>query len=110
MRKGALTGRRVLLSGATTASTVATRLANTNEGTIDPRLRITLEEIGEALNVFEAARYSRDGHLDSSALDDALDTAIRGLRRLSELKQWRARTADAVSRAADRLKGVVWDR
>ena len=110
IRKGALTATRVLMSGATTSAAVASRLANGNGGTLDPRLRTTLEELGESLGVFTASRYSRIGDLDAPALDAALDMGIRALRRLHAMKQWPARAADALSRAADRVKGAVWDR
>lgn len=77
---------------------------------MDPRMRMTLDEISESLGVFEPARYSRSGDLDASALDAALDTGTRALRRLYAMNQWPARTADAWSRTAARLKDAVWSR
>jgi hypothetical protein len=79
-------------------------------GGMDPRMRMTLEELSESLSVFAAARYSRNGDLDAPALDAALDTGTRALRRLYAMNQWPARTADALSRAAARLRGAVWPR
>ena len=110
IRKGALTSKRVLISGATTSAAVAARLADPNGATMDPRLRMTLEELSGSLRVFAAARYSRTGDLDLSTLDASLDTGIQALRRLYAMQQWPARTADALSRAAGRMKGAVWDR
>jgi hypothetical protein len=108
IRKSALRAKRVLLSAATTSPAVAARLA---EGTtIDPRLRITLEQLGESLRVFEAARYSRSTDLAAPALDASLESAIDALQRLYAMRQWPARTVDALSRAAERLKGAVWNR
>jgi len=110
IRKGALRVKRVLISSATTAAAVAAGLADPNRATLDPRLRIALEELGESLHVLGAARYGRSGDLDASALDASLDTGIEALRRLHEMQQWPARTADALSRAADLVRGAVWDR
>lgn len=110
IRRGRLSTQRVLISGATTAAAVASRLAAVNSEAMDPRLRMTLEELSGPLGVFAAARYSPSGDLDAPALDAALDTGIRALRRLQTMKQWPARTTEALSRAADRVKGAVWDR
>lgn len=73
-------------------------------------MRMPLEELSESLRVFAAARYSRSGGLDVSALDAALDTGTRALRRLYAMIQWPARTADALSCAAARLRGTLWPR
>ncbi|HEY3162394.1 MAG TPA: hypothetical protein VGJ78_25725 [Vicinamibacterales bacterium] len=105
VRKGALTVKRVLVSGATTPGAIDAALSRS----IDPRVRFALEEIREAMRVFTAARYSRSGKLDRAALDASLDSAIAALRRLHEMHQWRSRTVDALSRATDRVK-AVWDR
>jgi hypothetical protein len=110
IRKGYLRAQRVLMSAATTPAAVAARLADPKGATLDPRLRMTLEELGESLRVFAAVRYSRGGDLDAAELDARLETGIAALRRLYVMQQWPARTADALSRAAGRMKGVVWDR
>lgn len=73
-------------------------------------MRLPLEELNESLRVFAAARYRRNGGLDASALDAVLDTGTRALRRLYAMIQWPGRTADALSRAAARLRGAVWPR
>lgn len=73
-------------------------------------MRRPLEELSESLGVFAAARYSRSGDLEASALGAALDTGTHALRRLYAMIQWPARTADALSRAAARLRGAVWPR
>ncbi len=110
IRKGYLSAQRVLMSAATTPAAVAARLADPKGATLDPRLRMTLEELGESLRVFAAVRYSRGGDLEAAELDARLETGIAALRRLYVMQQWPARTADALSRAAGRMKGVVWDR
>lgn len=123
IRKGPLSTERALISGATTAAAVAARLAAENGGTMpgppsrqprwggmDPRVQMPLEELNESLRVFAAARYSRSADLDASALDAALDTGTRALRRLCAMIQWPARIADTLSRAASRLRGAVWSR
>jgi hypothetical protein len=110
VRKSALSSQRVLISGATTASAVAARLEERGAGRIDPRLRVTLEELGDALAAFAGARYARADTLDSSALDAALEAGMRAVARLQMLKRWPARAADAASRAAEHLRGLAWNR
>jgi hypothetical protein len=110
IRKGALSVKRVVISGATTSAAVAARLADPNSATIDPRLRMTFEALGDSLRVFAAARYSRGRDVDAAELDASLDTGIEALGRLYAMQQWPARTADALSRATRRMKGAVWDR
>jgi hypothetical protein len=108
VRKGALRTKRVFASAPTTSAAVAACLANAT--TIDPRLRIALEQLGESLRAFETARYSRGSHLDAPRLDASLESAIDALRRLYAMQQWPARTAHALSHAAERIKDAVWSR
>ena len=108
IRKGALRATRLRLSAAITSPAVAARLAEAT--TIDPRLQITLEQLGASLRVLEAARYGRSGHLDAAALDASLASGIDALQRLYAMQRWPARTVDALSRAAERIKDAVWSR
>jgi hypothetical protein len=110
IRKSGWSARRVVVSGATTSAAIAAQLANANGAAIDPRLRTALEEVSESLRVLAAARYSRSGDIDASTLDASLYTGLAALRRLYAMQQWQTRTADALSRAADRIKGAVWER
>jgi len=110
IRKGTLRTKRVLVSAATTPTTFAARLAGANGATSDPRLRSSLEELGESLRLFAAARYRRNENVDAPALDKSFERAIEMLQRLYAMQQWPARTADALSHAAERLKGALWSR
>jgi hypothetical protein len=60
--------------------------------------------------VFSAARYSRNGHLDTSALDAALDNGAAAIRRLRVTKLWPVRKADALAKSVSELGGAVWSR
>ena len=104
IRKGALSTKRVLLSGAATSAAVAANPA--------------LQDLAAALRAFEAARYSRTTpRIESMArtpgviagLDASLDSAIEMLQRMHAKHQWPARTVDALSRARNRMR-AVWDR
>lgn len=109
VRKGVLRAKRVLMSAATTPNAVAARLADGHDAVMDPRVRISLDQLGDSMRVLAAARYSRSGDLNPTALDASLDSAIDALRRLYAMQQWPARTAAALSRAAEGMK-AVWRR
>jgi hypothetical protein len=110
VRKGLLSTQRVLLSAPTTSSAIATQLAQPGAEAIDPRLRVALDELSEALGVFGAARYGRGPSLDASALDAGLEAGTRALGRLQTLNQWPARAGAAASRAVAHVKGLAWSR
>ena len=110
IRTGTLRARRVVVSSATTSAAVAARLASANGAATDPRLRLMLEALNESLQALAAARYGRSGDLDAAGIDASLDRGIEALRHLYARHQWPARTSDALSRAADRMKGAVWAR
>ncbi len=81
IRTGLLRRRRAVLSASTTPKGVA-----------DGPLR-------EALRVFSAARYGRDGHVDSAALDAALDGSSSAVRRLHVSALWPMRTVTSIARS-----------
>jgi hypothetical protein len=94
VRKGRLSRKRTLVSAPTTADAIARHLAN---GTApEPRTRMALSEIRESLLVFNAAHYRRNGQLDVTALDAALDHGETALRRMRLSTRWPMRTADAL--------------
>lgn len=109
IRKGGLSVTRVVMSGSATAATVAAGLAPHDGSAVDPRIAVALGDLNESLGVLASARYGRGSALDAPALDGALDTTIRALRRLDALKQWRARAAERLSRASARLVDI-WNR
>jgi hypothetical protein len=110
LRKGILRPKRALISAPTTAAAIALQLDSGNLCQRDARARAVLEEIQGALRVFGAARYGRNGHLDVTALDTALDGGARAIRRLRVMKRWPRRAADALTGAAGRLRGILWAR
>jgi len=60
--------------------------------------------------VFSAARYSRNGHLDTVALDQALDDGHTALRRLRFATLRPVRAAEALVKSAAALGSMVWSR
>jgi len=120
LRKGRLSAKRVVISSSATSGAIDGALADAGSNRLRAsrygesavalaKAERTLEDLRESLRVFEAARYSRSGELDHGALDAALETGTAALRRLHEMRQWRARTMETMSRAADRMK-AVWER
>ena len=57
----------------TTSSAIAAQLAQPDAGKFDPRLRVVLDQLSEALAVFGATRYGRAHPLDATALDSAFE-------------------------------------
>jgi len=107
VRKGRLSRKRTLVSAPTTADAIARQLAN---GTApEPRTRLALGEIRESLLVFNAAHYRRNGQLDVTALDAALDHGETALRRMrfSTRWPWPIRTADALVKSVGRRGAEV---
>ena len=88
--------RRVLLSAATTPTTI-TRELNNGHGP-DPRTRSSAESIAQALGVLGAAGYGRATPENSAALDTALEESTEAVRRLRAGTQW-PRRATAAMRA-----------
>jgi len=97
VRKGWLRPRRVLLSASTTSRVIASHLGNGRR--IRPATRVRLESIADALGVFSAASYSRNGKPDSSALDAAIESSKDSIRALRTSARWPMRTAGAVMRS-----------
>jgi hypothetical protein len=76
-----LRGKRTVLSAAVTPGTIALngKSASTSE---------SWQPLSEALRTFSAARYSRNGGVDGTALDAALAEGRDAIKRL-RLAQWR---------------------
>lgn len=110
LRKGLLGRKRALISAPTTAAAVAAHIGNGQGQPSDARTEMMLDEILESLRVFGAARYGRNGHLDTAALDTALDRGMSAIRRLRVVKLWPMRAADAVAKAGVELRETVWSR
>ncbi len=108
LRKGILRPRRAMVSAPTTAETMARQLGNGNRAGL--RTQAMLEEIRDSLHVFNAARYSRNGHLDTTALDTTLEIGTSAIRRLRFTKRWPMRVAAAFAKSAAEIRGTVWSR
>lgn len=100
VRKGILSRKRALVSASTTADAISRQLANGMAPA--PRTRMALGEIRESLHVFNAAHYRRNGQLDITALDAALDHGETALRRVRLSTRWPVRAADAL------VKSIGW--
>jgi hypothetical protein len=100
VRKRILSRKRALVSASTTADAIARQLANGMAPA--PRTRMALGEIRESLLVFNAAHYRRNGHLDVTALDAALEHGETALRRVRFSTRWPVRAADALVKSVGR--------
>jgi hypothetical protein len=105
LRKGIL--RRALISAPTTDIAFASLLADNG---LNPRTRAMLEQLRDSLQTFSAARYSRNDHLETTALDTALDNGTRAMQRLRFTKRWPMSTAARIKKSATWFGGMVWSR
>jgi len=110
IRKGLLRPKRALVSASTTSATIATQLADTNGRRPAPRTEQLLTELQESLAVLRAARYGRNGQLDTAALDAALERGTDALKKLRVAHFWPVRTAGALARSAADAGSMVWSR
>jgi hypothetical protein len=97
IRTGLIRPRRVLLSASVTSKVIASHLGNGRA--LGAGARARLESISEALGVFSAASYGRNGKPDSSALDAAVESSKDVIRGLRSRARWPMRTASAVMRS-----------
>jgi hypothetical protein len=93
LRKGLFRRRRALVSASTTADAITRELTNGNGIGPNARTKATLEDIRQLLQVFNAARYGRNGHMEPVELDRALENGTSALRRLLFAKLWPTRPA-----------------
>jgi len=97
LRKGLLGKRKSLVSNATTPGTIARSRVSSD----------LVRDLGEAITVLSASRYSRDGKMDNAALTAAFETGIAALRSLKRANLWPLRKMRAVtSQAMD----IGWSR
>jgi hypothetical protein len=107
VRAGILGTKRAVVSAPLTPASIDWFLVDQDGGGVPPsRLAPALELIRDSLRVFDAARYKRDGALDSTALDVALDNGAREIRRLRYANVWWVRRATQNSRTVAREGGV----
>jgi hypothetical protein len=103
LRKGLLGRRRALVSTATTPGTISRSLASTNGHAPNARTEAMLRDFEESLAVLGRARYGREGKLDGSALDTALDNGVAALRKLRTARTWPMRMLGSLTRSATEI-------
>ena len=96
VRTGLLRRRRAVLSAPTTPRVIAEQLGKNHSGA---GTVASLEQLGEALQVFSAARYGRNGNVDATALDSALDEGSSAVKRLRVNTLWPVRTVQSIARS-----------
>ena len=106
LRKGLR--RRVLISAPTTEDSFAAPPPTGNGPR--PRAQAIIEQLRESLQTFSTACYGRPDHFDTTALDSALDSGMRGIQRLRFTKRWPMSTAAKLSKSAAWLREIVWAR
>jgi hypothetical protein len=96
IRTGLLRRRRAVISAPTTPRAITEQVGRNHSGA---RAGATLKELGDALQVFSAARYGRNGEVDSSALDSALNQGSNAVRRLRVTTLWPIRAVQSIARS-----------
>jgi hypothetical protein len=107
VRTGFLGAKRAVVSAPLTPASIEGLLVDRHSMGLRSRFAPALEQIRDALRVFDAARYKRDGDLDLTALDVALDCGTSAIRRLRYANVWLGRRATRAARAVQR-EGGVW--
>ena len=110
VRKGRFRPKRALISTSATSGTIARALESENGRRPNARTAVLLNELQESLVTFRTARYGRNGQLDASALDAALEQGTEALKKLRAANRWPARTARALARTTADVGGMVWSR
>ena len=96
VRTGVFRRKRAVLSAPTTPRAITEQLGRNHSGA---RAGATLKQLGDALQVFSAARYGRENHVDAAALDSALDEGSSAVRRLRVTTLWPMRTVQSITRS-----------
>jgi hypothetical protein len=108
IRTGFLRRKRAVVSAPTTSKMIAAHLNGRAAGNGSAngigrrpgtRARASLQALDEALRVFSAATYGRNGKPDGDALTTALDDGARAVKRLRVGTMWPVRAAEAVTRS-----------
>lgn len=110
LRKGIFRRKRVLVSAPITSDAIDRYRINENGRAPSGRTQAMLEDLGESFRSLSAARYGRNGNLDTAVLDRALENGRAALRRLRLATLWPMRAADTLARSAATLVSLVWTR
>jgi hypothetical protein len=108
VRSGIFGRTRSLVSAPTTADAITRWVAD--GAPVDPRAQATLEEIRASLLSFNAVHYGRNGELDTTELDAALERAAAALRGLRFAARWPVRATSALARSAGTRGSAAWSR
>jgi hypothetical protein len=110
LRKGIFRPKIALISTSTTSGTISRAIGDVNSVPPSSRTQLLLATLSESLAVLRAARYSRTGQLDTTALDAALENGTDALKKLRFAKLWPMRTAGALAKSTAGVGGTVWSR
>jgi hypothetical protein len=110
IRSGLFGRRRALVSTPVTPATIAKVLAAGGAAPPRAQAQAVLARVQDALRLFGAARYGRNGEVDAALLDTALDDVAGSLRRLRAASLWPARGARKATKSAAEAEGVAWSR
>jgi hypothetical protein len=99
-------GKRIAVSGAVTSQTIARALARPGSTAAHT---VLLDTVSRALDVLTVAHFGREGTLDDSALDEALATSKRVLRRMKFEQLWFMKRL-ASRRAGTEMDNRAWSR
>ncbi len=102
-----LLGKRVRVSGAATAESLANALSSTKGSSAH---RQALERLNSAIATFTAALFGRDAKLDDTALSAALAEGPGILRQLKRENLWVVRKFKDMTQAAGQLGNRAWSR
>jgi hypothetical protein len=75
----------------------------------NPRRTALLESLEQALAALTVAEFGREGTLDDNALDEALATGVRALRRMKIEQTWLMKRL-AARRAGTPMDNRAWSR
>jgi hypothetical protein len=117
LRKSWWGSKCVLICAPITERGLSSRLAASSEKAAAgngnapaPTSQAALEGIREALAVFSAASYARDGLGDQAALDAALQQGMAALRQLRLFTLWPRRTWQTLLKRTGLLENTAWSR
>jgi hypothetical protein len=97
VRTGWLRPQRVLLSASVTPTYITSELARRRA--LHTGARTRLESIADVLAALSTAGYSRDGKLDGSSLDTAVESGRDVIRSLRSRMRWPMRSVGVLTRA-----------
>ena len=106
LRRGLFRPKHALVSAPMTPKVLGRRVDEAKAG-VGASAR--LAQVQSVLAVFSTARYSRNGRLDTQALDRALEEGTTVIRRLRMTARWPVRTATRLAKSAADLK-EAWSR